>query len=112
VEGKNHHDIKRFDPDAPAGTTSGAAPCARVSGAWRFDNVEATARDTWKLLLRFVSERKRREIAALSLADLGAGRIIEFLQYLEDERKVSVGTRNCRLADCGTAMSRKDYSPF
>jgi site-specific recombinase XerD len=55
-------------------------------------------RDTWKLLLCFVAERKRREITALSLSDLGAAEVLAFLQYLENERKVSIGTRNCRLA--------------
>jgi site-specific recombinase XerD len=55
-------------------------------------------RDTWKLFLRFVSERKHREITALSLADLGAAEVLAFLQHLETERKVSIGTRNCRLA--------------
>jgi len=55
-------------------------------------------RDTWKLLLRFISERKRREIARLSLADLQASEVIAFLEHLEKDRKVSVGTRNCRLA--------------
>lgn len=55
-------------------------------------------RDTWRLFLRFVCRRKHREVAALSLADLTAGEVIAFLQHLEDERKVSVGTRNCRLA--------------
>lgn len=55
-------------------------------------------RDTWKLFLRFVSERKHREITALSLADLGAAEVLAFLQHLEAERKVSIGTRNCRLA--------------
>jgi site-specific recombinase XerD len=55
-------------------------------------------RDTWKLLLRFVSERKRREITALSLSDLEAAEVLAFLQYLENDRKVSIGTRNCRLA--------------
>jgi site-specific recombinase XerD len=55
-------------------------------------------RDTWKLLLNFVSERKRRKVTALSLSDLGAAEVLGFLQYLEDERKVSIGTRNCRLA--------------
>lgn len=55
-------------------------------------------RDTWKLLLRFTSERKRREIARLSLADLQASEVIAFLEHLETDRKVSVGTRNCRLA--------------
>ena len=55
-------------------------------------------RDTWKLLLSFVSERKRRSVTALSLSDLEAAEVLVFLQYLEDERKVSIGTRNCRLA--------------
>ena len=55
-------------------------------------------RDTWKLLLRFVSERKRREITALSLSDLEAAEVLAFLQHLENNSKVSIGTRNCRLA--------------
>lgn len=55
-------------------------------------------RDSWKLLLRFVSERKRREITALSLSDLEAAQVLAFLQHLENDRKVSIGTRNCRLA--------------
>ena len=52
-------------------------------------------RDTWKLFLRFVSDRKRREVTALSLSDLEATEVLAFLQYLEDQRKVSIGTRNC-----------------
>lgn len=55
-------------------------------------------RDTWKLLLRFVAERKRREVPALSLSDLEADEVLAFLQHLENDRKVSIGTRNCRLA--------------
>jgi len=55
-------------------------------------------RDTWKLFLRFVSEKKRREVAALSLTDFDACQVLAFLQYMETERKVSIGTRNCRLA--------------
>lgn len=55
-------------------------------------------RDTWKLFLRFASERNRREIAALSLADLHASQVLAFLEHLENDRKVSIGTRNCRLA--------------
>lgn len=55
-------------------------------------------RDTWKLFLRFASERKRRQIAQLSLADLQAGEVIAFLEHLEKDRKVCIGTRNCRLA--------------
>jgi site-specific recombinase XerD len=55
-------------------------------------------RDTWRLFLQFVSRRKHRDIAKLSLVDLSASEVIAFLQYLEDERKVTIGTRNCRLA--------------
>ena len=55
-------------------------------------------RDTWKLLLRFASEHRRHKIAELSLADLPASEVIAFLDHLENTRKVSIGTRNCRLA--------------
>ena len=61
-------------------------------------NTACSYRDTWKLLLRFASEHKRREIAQLSLADLQAGEVLAFLEHLEKDRKVSIGTRNCRLA--------------
>lgn len=55
-------------------------------------------RDTWRLFLRFLSERNRRPIVDLSLAEMHAKSVTAFLQYLEDERKVSIGTRNCRLS--------------
>ena len=55
-------------------------------------------RDGWKLFLRFTSKRNRREITKLSLTDLQADEVLAFLEYLEKERKVSIGTRNCRLA--------------
>jgi len=55
-------------------------------------------RDTWRLFLRFLGERHHRPIVALSLADMDAAAVRAFLQYLENERKVSIGTRNCRLS--------------
>jgi site-specific recombinase XerD len=55
-------------------------------------------RDTWKLFLRFTAERKRRGIAELALADLQASEVLAFLDHLEKDRKVCIGTRNCRLA--------------
>jgi site-specific recombinase XerD len=55
-------------------------------------------RDTWKLFLRFASELKRHRIAELSLTDLQASEVLAFLEHLEKDRKVSIGTRNCRLA--------------
>jgi len=55
-------------------------------------------RDTWKLFLRFAAERKRHAIDQLSLGDLQSSEVLAFLDHLEKERKVSIGTRNCRLA--------------
>ncbi len=55
-------------------------------------------RDTWRLFLRFVSRQKGRPVARLVLADLDATIVLAFLRHCESERKVSVGTRNCRLA--------------
>src|SRR5258708_5202535 len=55
-------------------------------------------RDTWRLFLRFVSERKKRPVDALSLTDLSASEVRAFLHNMEETRKVSIGTRNCRLA--------------
>jgi len=55
-------------------------------------------RDTWKLFLQFAAERKRHAIEQLSLGDLQASEVLAFLEHLEKDRKVSIGTRNCRLA--------------
>lgn len=55
-------------------------------------------RDAWRLFLRFVAAHRRCGVAALTLADLGAAQVEAFLQHSQTERKVSVGTRNCRLA--------------
>jgi site-specific recombinase XerD len=61
-------------------------------------NTVRSYRDTWRLFLRFVAKRKDRLVAKLSLPDLMAAEVLAFLQYAEDERKDSIGTRNCRLA--------------
>ena len=55
-------------------------------------------RDTWRLFLRFVAARHKRAVAQLTLAELTAAEAAAFLQHSEVERKVSIGTRNCRLA--------------
>ena len=55
-------------------------------------------RDTWRLFLRFAAVRHKRAVAALTLADLSANEVAAFLKYSEQERHVSIGTRNCRLA--------------
>ena len=55
-------------------------------------------RDTWRLFLRFSATRRKRSVATLVLGDLTAAMVGAFLQQCEQERKVTVGTRNCRLA--------------
>ena len=55
-------------------------------------------RDTWRLFLRFVAQRRRRPVVQLILADLTASEVKAFLQYTEQERGDTIGTRNCRLS--------------
>ena len=55
-------------------------------------------RDTWRLFLRFVAERRKQMVAQLALADLTASEVSAFLRYTEQERGDTIGTRNCRLA--------------
>lgn len=55
-------------------------------------------RDTWRLFLRYVAASKRRTVAKLQLPDLTATDVLAFLKNCEEQRKVSIGTRNCRLA--------------
>lgn len=55
-------------------------------------------RDTFRLLLRFVSVRVSKPASTLDLADLDAETIGAFLNHLEQERHNSVRTRNARLA--------------
>ena len=55
-------------------------------------------RDTWRLFLRFAAARHQRAVVGLTLADLTAREVLAFLQHSEQERKVSIGTRNCRIA--------------
>jgi len=55
-------------------------------------------RDTFMLLLRFLSERSKRTVAELDLKDLDPPGILAFLSYLEKERKNGVATRNVRLS--------------
>src|SRR5947208_11337383 len=55
-------------------------------------------RDTWRLFLRYVAGAKRKPVAKLQLPDLTATDVLAFLKHCEEQRKVSIGTRNCRLA--------------
>jgi site-specific recombinase XerD len=55
-------------------------------------------RDTWRLFLRFVGEHTGKPVAKLGLSDLTEVEVLAFLQHLEQVRKSSIGTRNCRLS--------------
>lgn len=58
----------------------------------------AAYRDSFRLLLRFASQRLRCPPSNLSLDDLDAALIGEFLDHLESERSNGARTRNARLA--------------
>jgi len=61
-------------------------------------NTISSYRDTFKLYLSFLSEKSKCPVAKLTLNDIDRLRVLEFLQYLEVDRKNSVRTRNNRLA--------------
>ena len=54
-------------------------------------------RDSWRLFLRFVAAEKKKSVAKLGLGDLNAAQVLAFLEDIEQVRKSSIGTRNCRL---------------
>jgi site-specific recombinase XerD len=55
-------------------------------------------RDTLKLLLEYVAQKRRRAVAALELDDLDADTVAAFLNHIETARSNSAATRNCRRA--------------
>ena len=55
-------------------------------------------RDSIVLLLRFLSEHRKKPVTGLDLTDLDPPGIFAFLSYLEQERKNGVSTRNVRLS--------------
>lgn len=61
-------------------------------------NTVEAYRDTLRLLLVFASERHGKAPGKLDIDDLDAPLIGAFLDYLEQDRKNSVRTRNARLA--------------
>ena len=55
-------------------------------------------RDSIVLLLRYLSEQRKKPVAVLDLTDLDPPGILAFLCYLEQDRKNGVSTRNVRLS--------------
>ena len=55
-------------------------------------------RDSWRLFLRFVAAQKTKSVARLGMDDLTEVEVLAFLKDIEQIRKSSMGTRNCRLS--------------
>lgn len=55
-------------------------------------------RDTFTLLLRFLSSQQGHDVAGLDLDDITAQEVVAFLQHLETDRQSNPATRNVRLA--------------
>jgi site-specific recombinase XerD len=61
-------------------------------------NTRTSYRDTFCLLLPFVSGKLRKPVDRLTVRDLSSGLVLKFLTHLEEDRGCSVRTRNQRLA--------------
>jgi len=61
-------------------------------------NTQKSYRDTFNLLLPFVSRKLRKSVDQLAIRDLTSKHVLQFLAHLENERECSVQTRNQRLA--------------
>jgi len=62
------------------------------------NNTIASYRDTFKLLLRFCLEQKNIPVESLNMSMLSHVIIADFLEWIEEERKCCISTRNQRLA--------------
>jgi integrase/recombinase XerD len=61
-------------------------------------NTQASYRDTFSLLLPFVSRKLNKPVDRLAVCDLTSRLVLQFLAHLETERGCSARTRNQRLA--------------
>lgn len=76
------------------------ASCANISSPtaiWRGTPAKSY-RDTFSLLLPFVSRELRKPMDRLAVRDLTSRRVLQFLAHLEEDRGCSARTRNQRLA--------------
>jgi integrase/recombinase XerD len=61
-------------------------------------NTRKSYRDTFSLLLPFVSRNLRKPVDRLAVSDLSSRHVLQFLAHLEENRGCSAQTRNQRLA--------------
>jgi integrase/recombinase XerD len=57
----------------------------------------AAYRDTFRLFFKFVEQSRKKKPSDLTLQDFDVELVLEFLDYLEEQRKNSVRSRNLRL---------------
>lgn len=72
-------------------------------------NTISSYRDTFILLSTFMEVKKRINLNKLKLSDITQGVIIEFLNWLQEDRKCSTSTRNQRLAVIRSFFSYIQY---
>ena len=61
-------------------------------------NTQHSYRDALRVLLPFIAMRAGKELDCLQVGDMSADAVRSFLKYIEEQRKVSIQTRNQRLA--------------
>ncbi|UCG89161.1 MAG: tyrosine-type recombinase/integrase [Gemmatimonadota bacterium] len=69
----------------------------------------ASYRDSFRLLLRFAATRLGKSPTSLSVSDLGASLVVDFLRHLETDRGNCARSRNARLAAIRSFMRYVSY---
>ena len=61
-------------------------------------NTISSYRDTWRLFLKYLSDTLKRNIDKITIADVTAEAILDFLEHLEIDRDCCIRSRNQRLS--------------
>ena len=69
----------------------------------------ASYRDTFRLFFQYTQEKMKKEPSSLRLSDMNAQLILDFLDYLENERGNTQRSRNLRLAAIRSFMNYASY---
>ncbi|WP_405412203.1 tyrosine-type recombinase/integrase [Maribacter sp. Asnod1-A12] len=72
-------------------------------------NTVKSYRDTWKLLISFMNDKKNIKVEKLRIKHLTKETVLEFLYFIEFERNCSIQTRNVRLAAIKSYLSYIQY---
>jgi site-specific recombinase XerD len=79
-------------------------------------NTISSYRDAFILLIDFIQTKKQIKLEKITLEKITKSTILDFLDWLQNERKCSISTRNSRLAAIHSfyklTISAKVYHPF